>query len=70
MFNPGEFVTHINTEIHEDTSGITDPLMTEFPKKTEKDLMNHANLQYNERSMVIKGACLNYNILGICNEAN
>ena len=32
--------------------------------------MNHSNLRYDEKRVGNKGVCLNYNILGICNEEN
>ena len=44
--------------------------MTEFLQTTAEPLMNHANLRCNEIRVREKGACLNYNLLDICNEAN
>ena len=70
LFKPEYFVLHRNTYIHDDISGIIDPWMTESPNTTAEAIMDHANLQYDEIRVVNKGVCLNYNLLGICNDAN
>ena len=44
--------------------------MAEFLQTTSEALMNHANLRVDEIRVGNKGACLNYNLLDICNEAN
>ena len=62
---PADFLPYRNTDIREDISGISDPLMTEFSKTTVEAFMNHANFQYDEIRVGNKGACLNYTLLGI-----
>ena len=69
LFKPEEVVPHRNTDIHEDISGIADSTMTEFLQTTSESLMNHANLRCDEIRVRGEGACLNYNLLDICNEA-
>ena len=70
MFKTSEFVTHRNTDIHDDISGIADPLMTKFPKTTAESITNHAKLRYDEIRVGNKGSCLNYNLILICHNAN
>ena len=70
LFKLEDFVPHRNTYIYDDSSGIADQLMKEFPKTTEKPLMNHVNLRYDKIKEGNKGACLDYNLIGICNDAN
>ena len=66
LFKTAEFVPHKNTDIHDDISEIADPLMTKSPNTTSEAIMNHSNLQYDEIRVGNKGACLNYNLIGIC----
>ena len=70
FFKPAEFLPHINSYIHDDISGIVDPLMTEFPNTTEEAIMNRSNFQYDDIRVGNKGAHLNYNLVGIYNDYN
>jgi hypothetical protein len=44
--------------------------MAKFPKATAEALMSHANLKYEDIRVGNKGACLNFNLLGICKDPN
>ena len=44
--------------------------MKEFSKTKVETLMTHENLWYDDIGVGGKCACLNYNLLGICNNAN
>jgi hypothetical protein len=45
------------------------PLMEKFPKVTANALMSHGSLNFEDIRIGNKGACLNYNLLGICTDA-
>ena len=70
IFEPTDYVPHRNTEVPYDISFLTDLLMEIFPKATEESLMSHANLRYADIRVGNKGACLNFNLLGICSDPN
>jgi hypothetical protein len=70
MFKPADYVPHRNSEVPDDISVLTDPLMAKFPKATAESLMSHANLRYEDIRVGNKGACLNFNLLGICSDPN
>jgi hypothetical protein len=44
--------------------------MEKFPKATAEALMSHSSLRYEDIRVGNKGACLNFNLLGICNDPN
>jgi hypothetical protein len=66
LFRPAKFVSHKNTSISDDLSALTMPLIEKFPKATMGALIAHSNLEYDEIRIGSKGACLNYNIFGVC----
>jgi hypothetical protein len=68
IFKPADYVPHKNEDVPDDISLLTTPLMKQFPKATAEALMSHGNLRYEDIRVGNKGACLNYNILGICND--
>ena len=70
LFKPADYVPHKNNAVPDDISMLTDPLMAKFPKATAEALMSHANLKYDDIRVGNKGACLNFNLLGICNDPN
>jgi hypothetical protein len=70
LFKPADYVPHRNPEVPDDISVLTDPLMAKFPKATAEALMSHANLKYEDIRVGNKGACLNFNLLGICKDPN
>jgi hypothetical protein len=70
LFKPADYVPHRNAEVPDDISVLTDPLMVKFPKATAAALMSHANLKYEDIRVGNNGACLNFNLLGICNDPN
>jgi hypothetical protein len=70
MFRPADYVPHRNKEVPDDISLLTTPLMDKFPTATTEALMSHGNLKYEDIRVGNKGACLNYNLLGICKDPN
>ena len=70
LFSPADYVPHRNPEVPDDISTLTDPLMVKFPKVTAEALMSHSNLMYEDIRVGNKGGCLNFNLLGICNDPN
>jgi hypothetical protein len=70
MFRPADYVLHQNNEVPDDISLLTNPLMTQFPKVTTDALMTHSSLKYEDIRVGNKGACLNFNLLGICSDSN
>lgn len=44
--------------------------MTKFPKVTTNILMTHSSLKYEDIQVANKGACLSFNLLGICGDSN
>jgi hypothetical protein len=44
--------------------------MDKFPTATAEALMSHTNLRYEDIRVGNKGACLNFNLLGICSNPN
>jgi hypothetical protein len=68
MFRPADFVPHRNKEVPDNISLLTTPLMEKFPKATAEALMSHANLKYDDIRVGNKGACLNFNLLGVCSD--
>jgi hypothetical protein len=68
MFRPAEWVSPKNPGISDDISAITMPLMDKFPNATTEALMAHGDLKYDDIRVGNKGACLNYNLFGICKD--
>jgi hypothetical protein len=68
LFRPAEYVSHKNSSIADDISAITTPLVEKFPHATTEALMAHGDLRYNDICIGNKGACLNYNLFGVCND--
>jgi hypothetical protein len=68
MFRPAEWVTPKNPSVADDISVITGPLMTQFPNATAEAIMAHSDLRYDDIRVGNKGACLNYNLLGLCSD--
>ena len=65
LFRPADWVTPKNPNVADDISAITMPLLSKFPHATTKALMAHGDLRYDDIRIGNKGACLNYNLLGI-----
>jgi hypothetical protein len=57
-----------NTSVPDDISAITMPLMQKHPQITANALMAHGALTFEDIRVGNKGACLNYNLLGICSD--
>jgi hypothetical protein len=68
MFKPAEFVSATNSNVPDDISAITMPLREKFPNVTTTALMSHGQLSFDDIWVGNKGACLNYNLLGICSD--
>jgi hypothetical protein len=68
LFKPAEFVAPKNASVPDDISAITMPLMDKFPQATANALMAHGSLNFEDIRVGNKGACLNYNLLGICSD--
>ena len=68
LFRPADYVPHRNAEVPDDISLLTSPLMDKFPKTTAEALMSHSSLRYEDIRAGNKGAYLNFNLLGICND--
>jgi hypothetical protein len=68
IFRPADWVTPTNPDVADDISALTMPLLEKFPHATAEALMAHSNLRYNNIRIGNKGACLNYNLLGICKD--
>jgi hypothetical protein len=66
LFKPADFVSSKNTSVPDNISAITMPLMEKFPNVTANSLMSHGQLSFDDIRVGNKGACLNYNLLGIC----
>jgi hypothetical protein len=45
------------------------PLIQKFPQVTANALMAHGSLNFEDIRVGNKGACLNYNLLGICSDS-
>jgi hypothetical protein len=69
MFKPADFVSPKNTSVPDDISAITGPMMEKFPSVTTGALMSHGQLNFEDIRVGNKGACLNYNLLGVCTDA-
>ena len=70
MFKPKDYVPHWNTKVPYDISVITDPLMNFFPKESADSLMSHSISSYEDIRVDNKGACLNFNSLGLCGDTH
>jgi hypothetical protein len=57
-----------NPGVADNISTITMPMLQKFPNATAEALMAHGDLQYDDICIGNKGACLNYNLLGICKD--
>jgi hypothetical protein len=68
IFKPADFVVPKNSKVPDDISAVTMPLMDKFPKVTASALMNHGQLKYDDIRVGNNGACLNYNLLGVCHD--
>jgi hypothetical protein len=68
LFRPTKYVSHKNSSIADDISAITTPLVETFPHATTEALMTHGDLQYDDIRIGNKGACLNYNLFGVCKD--
>jgi hypothetical protein len=66
MFRPADYVPYQNKELSDNISVLTNPLMTKFLKVMTGALMTHSSLKYEDIRVGNKGACLNFNLLGIC----
>ncbi len=68
LFKPADRVTPKNNSVADDISALTMPSLEKFPHATAEALMAHSDLRYDDIRIGNKGACLNYNILGICKD--
>jgi hypothetical protein len=68
LFRPADWVTPKNPNVADDISAITMPLLSKFPHATTEALMAHGDLRYDDIRIGNKGACLNYNLLGVCKD--
>jgi hypothetical protein len=68
LFKPADFVSPKNASVPDDIIAITMPLMEKFPRVTANALMSHGSLNFEDIHVGNKGACLNYNLLGICTD--
>jgi hypothetical protein len=68
IFKPADFVAPKNSSVPDDISAITGPLMEQFPNATTGSLMSHGQLNFEDIRVGNKGACLNYNLLGVCSD--
>jgi hypothetical protein len=68
LFRPAQYVTQKNANVADDISAVTMPLLEKFPNATAQELMAHGDLQYEDIRVGNKGACLNYNLLGVCSD--
>ena len=68
IFRPADFVSPKNATVPNDISAITGPLMNKFPNMTTGALMSHGQLTFEDIRVGNKGACLNYNLLGVCTD--
>jgi hypothetical protein len=68
MFRPAKYVSHKNSSIADHISVVTTPLVNKFPNATTEALMAHDDLRYNDIHIGNKGACLKYNLFGICKD--
>jgi hypothetical protein len=66
MFRPAEYIAAENTDIPDDISSITGPLLDKFPKTTAEQIMSSGALKYDDLRVGQRGACLNQNLLGRC----
>jgi hypothetical protein len=57
-----------NTSVPDDISAIMMPLVQKYPKITANALMSHSLLTYEDIHVGNKGACLNYNLVGLCSD--
>jgi hypothetical protein len=68
LSKPTGFMAPKNTSVPDDISAITMPLLEQFPNVTTTALMSHGQLGFDDIQVGNKGACLNYNFLGICSD--
>jgi hypothetical protein len=68
LFRPAKYVSHKNSSIADNISAITTPLVEKFSHATTEALMAHGDLRYDDIRIGNKGACLNYNLCGVCND--
>jgi hypothetical protein len=68
LFRPADWVTPKNPGVADDISAVTMPMLQKFPNATAEALMAHGDLRYDDIRIGNKGACLNYNLLGICKD--
>jgi hypothetical protein len=70
LFRPADWVSPTNPSVADDISAVTMPLLGKFPNATAEALMAHGDLRYDDIRVGNKGACLNFNLLGICKDRN
>jgi hypothetical protein len=68
LFKPANFVAAENTSVPNNISAITMSLVQKYPKIRANALMSHSLLTYEDGRIGNKGACLNYNLLGLCSD--
>jgi hypothetical protein len=68
LFRPAQYVTQRDANVVDDISAVTMPLIEKFPNATAQELMAHGDLRYKDIRVSNKGACLNYNLLGMCSD--
>ncbi len=69
MFRPAEYIATKNLEIPDDISVITGPMSEKYPSAMAEQIMSHGVLKYEELRIGQRGACLNQNLLGNCNNS-
>jgi hypothetical protein len=68
LFRPAQYIIQKNASVADDISAVTMPLLEKFPNATAQELMAHGDLRYEDIRVGNKGACLNYNLLGMCSD--
>ena len=66
IFRPAEFIAGENLHIPDDISTITGPLLDKHPSVTAEQIMSFGALKYDDLRVGQRGACLNQNLLGRC----
>jgi hypothetical protein len=68
LFRPAQWIMPKNANVADDISAVTMPLLEKFPNATAQELMAHGELRYDDIRVGNKGACLNYNLFGVCKD--
>jgi hypothetical protein len=66
MFKPADYIAAENTDIPDDISTITGPLLEKYPATTAEQIMSSGALKYDDLRIGQRGACLNQNLFGKC----